>query len=231
MVKSVEVWLEKFGKDSQTPGYRSVPSSTTNPADSGLPTKTFPFYFEFVSIGVAVHVVMCWAVTAHLYSNAIQIHHLVQARLDRRVNLSCLLAQDDFTATGTSDLLDVSSQNLLFARNKGRSIQDIQIEGTRMARNVCQSLEYFHRIEMGTYGGHATTYPSWSARQYFRLHRGHEREWLWLQNIHKMEGPGTRWEVPMMTFADIFEPLGGSQAGVSTESYWEDFPDLYNKYR
>ncbi|KAI1477455.1 hypothetical protein K445DRAFT_322768 [Daldinia sp. EC12] len=207
MVDAVESWHDEFWKASPTPRSWSVPSQATNPTDVDPSNKIFPFCFEFESLGVAVVVVMCWSVCAQLYSTVIQIHNLVQARLGRHIDLQTLLDQADASPV---NLGSPSSQNtLLPGPSSTRSIQDIQSEGARMARFVCQSMEYFHRIEMGTYGGHATTYPSWSARQYFRLHPGHEREWLWIQNMHMMEGPNTRWGLSLMTFADIAEPLGG----------------------
>ncbi|KAI9742973.1 MAG: hypothetical protein M1818_003268 [Claussenomyces sp. TS43310] len=210
MVKSVESWHDEFWKASPTPRSWSVPSCAANPADVDPSNKIFPFSFEFESLSVAVPVVMCWSVIAQLYSNVIQIHDLVQARLGCYIELEALLAQANNIVVDATSTSEASSQNTpLFTADKGRLIQEIHSEGTRMARYVCQSMEYHHRIEMGTYGGHATTYPSWSARQYFRLHPGHEREWSWLQNMHKMEGPGTRWGLSTMAFADIIEPLGG----------------------
>ncbi|KAI0469620.1 hypothetical protein F4859DRAFT_487242 [Xylaria cf. heliscus] len=208
MVKSVEFWHDEFCETSPTPRYWSVPSSAANPADVHLTTKVFPSSFEFESLNVAVPIVMCWAIAAQLYSNVIQIHGLVEARLGHQISLRDMLAQAD------APLLDMTNDpfavpDLPFAAAKDRSIEDITSEGTRMARWVCQSLEYFHRTEMGTYGGHSTTYPCWSARQYFRLHPGHKREWSWLENMHKMKSTGTRWGLSMMTFADIDEPLGG----------------------
>lgn len=210
MVKSVESWHDRFSKASSTPRSWSVPSYATNPADVDPSNKVFPFFFEFESLSVAIPVVMCWAVSAQLYSNLIQIYELVETRLGHHIDLEYLLAQADATSVSVENPLEASTQkSILFNAGESGSIQYFHNEGTRMARYVCQSLGYFHRIEMGTYGGHATTYPSWSARQYFRLHPGHEREWSWLQNMHKMEGSGTRWGLSMMTFADIVEPLSG----------------------
>jgi hypothetical protein len=209
MVKSVELWLDGFWKVSSTPRAWTVPSCAANPADVDPSNKVFPFCFEFESVGVSVIFTMSWAVTTQLYSNVIQIHDLVQARLGRDIELEDLLAQADTTVIDVASKLEASSQNTqLFTAEKGRTIQDIQSEGTRMARSVCQSMEYYHRIEMGTYGSQATTYTSWAARQYFRLHPGHDRELSWLQNIHKMEGPGIHWGRRMMAFADVVEPLG-----------------------
>ncbi|KAI8944140.1 hypothetical protein F4801DRAFT_572747 [Xylaria longipes] len=208
MVKSVEFWHDEFCKASPTPRYWSVPSSAANPADINVATKVFPSCFEFESLSAANPVAMCWAIAAQLYSNIIQIHDLVEVRLGCHIALGDMLAQADTTAVDAAGSSFVVS-NLPFTADKDQFIEDITSQGTRMARYVCQSLEYFHRTEMGTYGGHSTTYPCWSARQYFRLHPGHEREWSWLKSMHKMESPGTRWGLSMMTFADIDEPLSG----------------------
>lgn len=212
MVRSFESWYDEYCKAAQTHRFWSVPSCAANPADVDPANKVFPLCFMFESLSVAVTVVMCWSVAAQLYSNVIQIYDLVQERLGRHIELGFILAQAD-PPVAVDPAASPSGASSPSARSptteKVRSIQDIRTEGARMARYVCQSLEYFHRTEMGTYGGHAATYPTWSARQYFRLHPGHEREWSWLRNIHKMEGPGTRWGLSMMTFEDIIEPLGG----------------------
>ncbi|KAI1106700.1 hypothetical protein F4804DRAFT_8403 [Jackrogersella minutella] len=206
MINSIEFWHDEFWKASLIPRAWLVPSCASNPADVDPSDRIFPLCFEFESLDVAVAVAMCWSVTAHLHSNVIQIYDLVEARLDRHITLNYLMAQAEAPVVDATSLLEASSQNSRsYAAHKDRSIQDVQSEGTRMARQVCQSLEYFHRIEMGTYGGHATTYPCWSARQYFRLHSGHEREMLWLQSLHDMKGPGTRWGLSMMTFADVIK--------------------------
>lgn len=214
MVKSFDLWLDECWKATTALRVWPVPSRVANPADVDPSNSTFPFCFEFESLVVAVPVIMCWGTAAQLYSNVIQIHDLVEARLDRRITLQYLLSQADTTVVDAAGTSEASSQNTpLPTADKVRSIQDIRDEGTKMARNVCRSLEYLHRIEMGTYGGHATTYPAWSARQYFRLHPGHEREASWLQSMHKMEGPGTRWGLALMTFTDIDEPLAGFREG------------------
>lgn len=211
MARSTEGWHDTFWKSPSTTRFWLVPSRASNPADVDPLDRIFPFCFEFESVSVAITLVMCWGVAAQLYSNVIQIHNLVQARLARQIKLEHLLFEADIDVADAASPLEASSQKSpkLLTANAGCSIEDVQSAGTRMARYVCQSLEYFRQIDMGTFGGQSTTYPSWSARQYFHLHPGHEREWSWLQNIHKMEGPGTRWGQPMMTFTDVVEPLGG----------------------
>ncbi|KAH8700975.1 hypothetical protein BGW36DRAFT_425775 [Talaromyces proteolyticus] len=211
ILQAIRSWNDDFWNVSPTPRFWLVPSRVTNPADVDSSNKIFPFCFEFSSINVAVAIVMSWSVVTQLYSNIIQIYDLVQARLGRSVELDDTLAHaDPFSVDIPTMLGPPGGKTEGSTTDKGRSIQEIQEEGTRMVRYVCQSLEYHHRIEMGTYGGHATTYACWSARQYFRLHSGHERERLWLQNIHKTKGPGTQWGLSMMTFVDIADPLGSS---------------------
>jgi hypothetical protein len=213
MARLVEFWPDEFWKTPSTTRFWSTPSRAANPADVDPLDRTFPFCFEFESLSVAVTTIMSWSVAAQLYSNVIQIHNLVQARLGPQIEFEYLLSEADITVANAASPLKVSSQNPLEpTASNGYSIEEIQSAGTRMARYVCQSLEYFHQIDLGTYGGHATTYPSWSARHYFHLHPGHERERSWLQNIDKMEGPGMRWGVSMMTFTDDLEPLGGYSA-------------------
>ncbi|OTB03783.1 hypothetical protein M426DRAFT_321498 [Hypoxylon sp. CI-4A] len=211
MVTSIEAWNDAFARASPTSRAWLVPSHTENPADVGSSNKVFPSCFEFESLSVAVAVVMCWAVATQLHSNIIQIHGLVRARLGRHITLGDLLAQVDSVVANEVILVDISSGDAsLSTSEKGDLIENIQNEGAKMAHNVCRSLEYFHRVEMGTYGSHAATYPTWSARQFFRLHPGHERERLWIEKIHEMEGPGTRWGLSMMAFADIAEPLSAA---------------------
>ena len=214
IVESIKSWHEEFRKTSPTPQSWSVPSTASNPADIDSSNKIFPFCFEFESLNVAIPILMCWGVTAQLNSNVIQIHDLVQTRLGHHIELHDLLSQATTTTPpdSTSTSSPSSNQN---PPNQQYSIQEIKKEGTTMARYVCQSLEYFHRTEMGTFGGQATTYACWSARQYFRLHPGHEREWSWLQNIHNMKGPGTRWGLSMMRFIDLDGPLGSQRCGGS----------------
>lgn len=209
MAKTLELWHDEFCRVSPTPRYWLVPSCTTNPADGNSSDKVFPSCFRFESVGVSLIVSMYWSAAAQLYSHVIQIHDLVQARLGHRIELEDLLAQADISEIDAASTLEALSQNAQVPTiAKGRSIQDIQNEGTKLAHYVCQSMEYYHQVDLGTFGSQATSYPTWSVRQYFRLHPGHEREWLWLQNMHKMEGPGTFWGWRTMAFADLTEPLG-----------------------
>jgi hypothetical protein len=208
MLKSFQAWHDDFWKASPTPRAWPVPSRAVNPADVEPSNKIFPFCFEFESLNVSVVITMCWAITVTLHSNIIQICELVQVKLGHPIELEDLLVETGITVVDEANQYS-SQKSSPSSAHKGCLLYQIKGEGTKLARYLCQSMEYHHRVDMGTYGGHAVTYSSWSARQYFRLHPGHEREWSWLQNMHKMEGPGTRWGIAMMIFEDIPEPLGG----------------------
>lgn len=204
---SFELWHDDFWKASPTPRAWLVPSCAANPADVDPSNRIFPVCFEFESLNVSVLVALCWAICVHLHSNIIQIYELLQAKLGHPIELEALLFE---TSTAVADETEQYSSRKISpsSAQNGCLLHQIKSEATKLARYVCQSMEYHHRVDMGTYGAHAVTYASWSARQYFRLHPGHEREWSWLQNMHKMEGPDTRWGVSMMIFEDIPERLG-----------------------
>lgn len=203
MAKSLRIWHDEFCEASPTPQYWLIPSQVASPANTDNAERLFPLCFEFQSLDAAVPIVMCWAVLAQLYSHVIQICDLVQLRLDRHIDAEDLLSRREITAASPG----LTSEQR--AVDNDQPAIDIHKEGGKMARSVCQSLEYFHWVEMGTYGSHATTYPCWSSRQYFRLHPGYEKELSWVQNVHQMKGDGMRWGLSMMTFADIPDPLRG----------------------
>jgi hypothetical protein len=208
---NLESWSNEFLKASSTPQYWLVPSRAKNPADVDLPSKIFPLCYEFKSIRVSVPILMCWSVSTQLYSNIIQIYDLVRGRLGFHLELDDILAQADITGANIAiKVVEILNQNgSSLPRDKACSIHEIRNQGAKMARSVCQSVEYHHQAVMGTFGGQSTTYPAWSARQYFRFHKCHERELTWLQNARKMEGPDTGWGLATMAFTDIVEPLGG----------------------
>lgn len=206
MLKSFEKWHDDFWEASPTPRAWLIPSRATNPADIDPSNRIFPVCYEFECINVSVIVAMTWGICVQLLSNIIQIHDLAQARLGHPIELEDLLFE---TSSLVVDKAKQYSSETISSAQKHSLLHRIKSEGTKLARYVCQSMEYHHRTDMGTYGGHAVTYSSWSARQYFKLHPGHEREWSWLQNMHKMHGPGTRWGLSMMVFEDIHESLSG----------------------
>jgi hypothetical protein len=151
MVKTVEFWQDEFNQASTTARAWLVPSSAVNPTDSDPSDILVPFCFDFESLSVAVPVVMCWSVATQLYSNVIQVHDLLQARLGCHIELEYLLTQADTDVITLKE--DGNQDSPSSTTNENRSFRDVQSTGTRMARKIYQSMEYFHRTDMGTYGG------------------------------------------------------------------------------
>lgn len=211
VLQSLESWHDEFCQNMTTPPYWLVPSCAVSPASpSSSAEKVFPSCFKFQSLDVAVPVAMYWAVAAQLYSCIVQICGLVKLRLGHEMDLELVpLAAPTITVPTSPPEASNHSVSSVDKHDQHAPL-DIQEEGAKMARFCCQSMEYFHQVEMGTYGGHATTYPCWSARQYFRLHPGYESELSWVMSMHRLEGPGMRWGLSMMTFADIPTALGAS---------------------
>ncbi|KAI0967914.1 hypothetical protein F4678DRAFT_482652 [Xylaria arbuscula] len=180
MVNTIEAWRHEFLRASPTdrPRYWLVPSAAKSPADIddiGVESRIFPSHFEFESLDVGAAII-------------IVDHHYHMAFDNFR-------AQANYSNQSGLNISRVSLVAAATVNQKDLSINEVTSKGTDMAQYVCQSLEYFHRTEMGT------------ARQYFRLHPGHKHELKWLQSIQDMNGPDTHWGLSIMTFTDVAEPL------------------------
>jgi len=171
VMRSIYVWQARLYAASPTPLYRAVPSALDNPSDSNHGTKLFPFALEFCSMQIATQIVASWAFQLH-------IHAILQRLAEERSE----------AGTVPSQFVDLYN-----------SFGNIQNEADKLARYLCQSVEYCHRIEMGTFGPQAMVYPQWIMRQYF-ARRGFEREMQWCNNIRNMSGIGTRCGIKLMAF-------------------------------
>jgi hypothetical protein len=79
------------------------------------------------------------------------------------------------------------------------SLLSIQREADRLARFLCQTLEYCFRYEMGTLGAQTTCHPQWALKNYFRQ-IGLQRELEWCKNITYMHGNSLRSGLTLMLF-------------------------------
>jgi hypothetical protein len=165
------VWQTKLCAASPTPLYTAVPSNLDNPSDDTHDMKLFPFALEFRSSQTATCFVASWAFQLHIYT--------VLQRL--------------FEERGEAEN---TPSRFVHVHN---SMGSIQHEANKLARLLCQSIEYCHRIEMGTFGPQTTVYPQWIMRQFF-ARRGAERELQWCRNIGNMSGIGTRCGIKLMSF-------------------------------
>jgi hypothetical protein len=84
---------------------------------------------------------------------------------------------------------------------KFSSASAIRSEADRLARMICQSVEYCHRQEMGTIGPQSSTYGRWVVGRYYR-EAGLRRELDWCLNIKNMSGPNSRCGITVMILAE-----------------------------
>lgn len=208
-IRKVDDWFDEWRSKSSGPLYWPVPSVVTSPADPSPYQKTFPFAVEFPSVGIMAITVQVWTLKTIIYSDILQLYDHVTQQCSHLLSLGAILHRNvssrQEAASTLASLRDGTSEQ---PHMDSLTIENIHEEGTKMARLVCQSMEYAHRVEMGTLGVQCTTFPRWAVRHYFRFHAGHERELLWANEIHKNTGPGTRWDYDMMVLTPLKGPIG-----------------------
>ncbi|KAH7179009.1 uncharacterized protein B0J16DRAFT_416754 [Fusarium flagelliforme] len=97
---------------------------------------------------------------------------------------------------GSSIMLDILDTILLCVPNCD---SNIQADSEKIARLLCQSIEFCYRTENGTFGPQITCYSQATLLKYF-AHRGLERELEWYRNIPNMKCPGASFEIDLMQF-------------------------------
>jgi hypothetical protein len=97
---------------------------------------------------------------------------------------------------GSSIMLDILDTVLLCGMNSGNMIQS---DSQKIARLLCQSIEFCYRSENGTFGPQITCYSQATLLKYF-AHRGLERELEWCRNIPNMKCPGASFAIDLMQF-------------------------------
>ncbi|ORX96166.1 hypothetical protein BCR34DRAFT_497951 [Clohesyomyces aquaticus] len=171
ILRDIHAWQSSLCAASPEPLYRAVSSKLNNPSDDTHNTKLFPFALEFSSSQTATHFVASWAFQLH-------IHTILQCLLEEHRNAEAVHSQ-------LTDLF--------------QSFDGFQHESHKLARLLCQSVEYCYRIEMGTFGLQTMVYPQWVMRQFFARY-GSRREIQWCNNIGNMSGVGTRCGIKLMVF-------------------------------
>ncbi|KAF2762426.1 hypothetical protein EJ05DRAFT_533985 [Pseudovirgaria hyperparasitica] len=167
-LRDIYTWQDTIRSSSPTPPYTAVPSRLTNPSDTRHGTPLFPFALEFRSIQIA---------TLHVCSWGFQLHTLlIISRLSSSFHSSVPPA-------GPSGSTDPLSSPFL-------PLHSVCDEADKLARLLCQSIEYCHRVEMGTFGPQTMVYSQWVLRHYFGW-RGAVREAEWCAEVERMRGEGT----------------------------------------
>jgi hypothetical protein len=165
------------------PSFHAVPSRLHNPADDPFPDKAFPFSLEFDSLETAAQFCLSWAVTLQILGKVAELYQHFWGENEPERSLTEL----------------VSNNGINCPKLKYDSLSSIQTEAYKISRNLCQSIPFCHRVEMGMYGPQSTCYVQWTLRKFFEQH-GYERELQWVLNIKNMRGPGHRCGIQLMTF-------------------------------
>jgi len=195
--KRLDAWQQFCQLSSPTPLYWAIPSTLHNPSDDLFPSKLYPFALEFQTLAIAVISILGAGVILQILGTII--------RLDAK---TCY--QEDLLSThdlGEPQILGLHTGQEMFldsfelSTRSYNSVPLLKKEADRLARFICQSIEYCHRLEMGTFGAQVTCHSQWSARRYFRQTQ-QNRELSWCQNIKNMRGPGSRCGIDMMIFGD-----------------------------
>jgi hypothetical protein len=178
-------WQHSYKSRSEGPMYWAVPSRLHNPSDDAFANKLFPFALEFTSLNMAIQ---C------SFSSAVMLQVLTAALL--------------LLGNGSSPYMSIVEQRKddnmlkLHTWSMGEtswSLLSIQHEADRLARFLCQTLEYCFRYEMGTLGAQTTCHPQWAFKSYFQQ-AGLQRELEWCKNIKCMHGNSLRSGLALMLF-------------------------------
>ena len=173
-------------RNQECPLYTVVPAQLRNPSDDAYATRLFPFAIVFRSLQVGTYCVLSWAIQLLIYTSLLKedsnsekkLRSLAFASIEDHEKQSALL--DAFTALPS---------------------ETIKAEADRIARLVCQVVEYCNRMEMGIFGPQVMLFTRWAMRSYFRQVSA-ERELSWCLNIPRMYGLPTRCGIRLMSFQE-----------------------------
>jgi hypothetical protein len=169
-------WQQAYRLGSKELVSWTIPSKLHNPADDGFTNKLFPFAIEYKCLNDAMLLMFSSAVMLQLLSAAI-------------------LAGEAHGKVHTDNIY----LKFLDAEQRPWSLAALKAEANRLARFLCQSMEYCCRYEMGTVGAQASCHPQYALGHYFRQ-AGLARELDWCKNIKNMDGYGLRRGIDMMLF-------------------------------
>lgn len=162
----------------QVPLYWSVLSRARNPADDAYMDKLFPFALMFSSVESACAWILC-STTMLDVLDTISLLHLS--------NVANNKTPQSFTYILKNKIPERHASSLSFTGMP---------DADKLARMLCQSIEFSYRSENGTFGPQMTCYTQSVLLRYFSR-RGLDRELEWCMSIKEMKGPGTNFDVDM----------------------------------
>lgn len=187
VIEKLQDSQQRYRDELKRPPYWAMPSTADNPADEVYNSKLFPFALHFHSIETATYLILYWAIILQVHCNilGLYLHFFGDTIFSPAINLS-------------------DSENLTkpLLNSRVATLTSIKEEADKLARYLCQSIEYCYRIENGTIGPQLTCYAQWILKLYFRQFH-YERELVWCLNIKNMRGPGFHSGIELMCFQDL----------------------------
>jgi len=176
----------KYRAENASPLYWAMSSRVDSPADEPYKSKLFPFALHFESLEIAAQMVLWWAIVLQVLCSMMDLY---QHFFGSSITSSAFDQFESGDLSGPGPLLNP----------RFPTMSSVKEEADKLARYICQSIEYCHKIENGTCGPQLTTYAQWVLKSYFRkVH--YERELIWCLNIKNMKGPGFRNGIELMGF-------------------------------
>lgn len=187
LIDQIVGWQHTYKSSSTGLLYWTIPSRAHNVTDDGSLDKLFPLCLEFRDLNVAIQLVFSTAVLLQLLSTFTQL-------------------EAAYSGHGEYEIEAISEANTRHSIHKhpgagtiSASTLSAQCEAERLARFLCQSVEYCFRYEMGTLGPQSFCHPTMVLKEFF-TQTGLKRELEWCNNIGNMKGPNFRSGIQMMSF-------------------------------
>ena len=181
MIAKLQDHQQRYRENLDRPPYWAMPSTAHFPADESYQGKLFPFALHFQTVETSVHMVLYWAILLQVHCNIMTLHRY-------------------FSNLAPSTKSQYPTQPLL-PSSEGATLASISEEAEKLARYLCQSIEYCYKSANGTVGPQLTCYAQWILKQYFRQ-QGCERELAWCVNIKGIRGAGFHSGLELMCFGE-----------------------------
>ena len=179
---------KKFIAENELPLYWAAPSIAHNPADDAYENKLFPFAIQFKSLEIASQLLFWWAIVVQALCSMIDLYEQFYGSSAVPSSFETPTVED---GTGPEPLLN----------SRFPTISSVKEEAEKLARYICQSIEYCYKMENGTMGPQITAYAQWVVGSCFRKFQ-YKRELAWCLNIKDMRGPGFRHGLELMGFKE-----------------------------
>jgi hypothetical protein len=198
-------WRQAFRQNLGGQIYWAVLATAHNPADDGYSERLFPFALEFESLDVAMPVTLSSGVILQILGVLLHLTRLLDPAQHNPEQLSLdFVSSNNSSRTVACVRILPTDDSLIKVLSNGNTLPtaaSIRFAADKLARFVCQAVQYCHKTELGTLGPQSTCHSQWSLRRYFRQ-TGLTRELEWCQNIKQMTGPDFRGGLDLFLMRD-----------------------------